>query len=81
MHVCPVAAKTPATSPLAAARRSASGKTICGDLPPSSRVTRLRFPAAARATARPVAVDPVNGHLVHARVRREVRAGLPGQAR
>ena len=63
MQVCPVAANTPAISPLAAAVRSASGKTICGDLPPSSRVTRLRLSAAACATARPVAVDPVNATL------------------
>ena len=31
----------------AARSRSASGKTIAGDLPPSSRDTRFRFPAAA----------------------------------
>ena len=63
MQVCPVAAKTPATSPLAAACRSASAKTTCGDLPPSSNVTGLRFSAAATATLRPVAVDPVNATL------------------
>ena len=37
MHVCPVAAKMPETTPLAAASRSASSKTMFGDLPPSSR--------------------------------------------
>ena len=58
-----MAANTPATSPLAAACRSASGKTICGDLPPSSSVTLLMFSAAAAATALPVAVDPVNATL------------------
>ena len=63
MQVWPVAAKTPAMMPLAAAGRSASSKTICGDLPPSSRVTRLRLSAAACATARPVAVEPVNATL------------------
>ena len=63
MHVWPVAAKTPAMIPLAAAGRSASSKTICGDLPPSSRVTRLTLSAAACATARPVAVEPVNATL------------------
>ena len=63
MQVWPVAAKTPAMMPLAAAGRSASSKTTCGDLPPSSRVTRLRLSAAACATARPVAVDPVNATL------------------
>src|SRR5688572_27715654 len=63
MHVWPVAANTPAMTPLAAAARSASGKTICGDLPPSSSVTLLMFSAAACATARPVAVEPVNATL------------------
>src|SRR5215471_2095096 len=63
MHVCPVAANTPATRPFAAARRSASGNTTWGDLPPSSRVTLLRFSAAACATARPVAVEPVKAIL------------------
>ncbi len=63
MHVWPVAANTPATTPLAAASRSASSNTICGDLPPSSSVTLFRFSAAAWATARPVAVEPVNATL------------------
>jgi hypothetical protein len=63
MQVWPVAAKTPATRPLAAASRSASAKTICGDFPPSSRVTRFRFATAACATLAPVAVDPVNAIL------------------
>ena len=42
MQVWPVAAKIPATTPLAAASRSASAKTMFGDLPPSSSVTRAR---------------------------------------
>src|SRR5215470_4059608 len=63
MQVWPVAANTPATIPLAAAARSASGKTTCGDLPPSSSVTLLMLSAAALATARPVAVEPVNATL------------------
>src|SRR4029079_2489823 len=53
----------PATSPLAAASRSASGNTTCGLLPPSSSVTRCRFLAAACATLRPVADDPVKATL------------------
>jgi hypothetical protein len=64
MHVWPVAANTPAMRPLAAACRSASGNTTCGDLPPSSKVTLLRFSAAAWATERPVAVEPVNATLL-----------------
>jgi hypothetical protein len=81
MHVWPVAAKTPAMIPLAAAGRSASSKTICGDLPPSSRVTRLTLSAAACATARPVAVEPVNADLVHALVPGQRGAELAAGAR
>ena len=33
---------------------------IAGDLPPSSSVTGVKFFAAACATSRPTAVDPVN---------------------
>ena len=43
MQVCPVAANTPATTPLAAASRSASANTTCADLPPSSSVTPVMF--------------------------------------
>ena len=63
MHVCPVAAKTPATTPLAAASRSASGNTTWADLPPSSRVTRARWLVAPSATSIPVLVDPVKATL------------------
>ncbi len=63
MQVCPVAAKMPATTPLAAASRSASSKTMLGDLPPSSSVTRARCSAAPFITALPVAVPPVNATL------------------
>src|SRR5438093_1352682 len=42
-----------------AASRSASAKTMLGDLPPSSRLTRLRFDcAAAVMTSFPVAPSP-----------------------
>ena len=37
----------------------ASSSTTAADLPPSSRKTRLRLPAAAVMTRRPVAVEPV----------------------
>jgi len=33
---------------------------MAGDLPPSSSVTGTRLSLAARMTARPVAVEPVN---------------------
>ena len=38
---------------------STSGRTIAGSLPPSSSVTRLSVPAAARITCLPVSVLPV----------------------
>ena len=63
MHVCPVAANTPAMTPLAAASRSASGNTTCADLPPSSSVTRARWLVAPAATSTPVFVEPVNATL------------------
>ena len=63
MQVCPVAAKMPATTPLAAASRSASAKTMFGDLPPSSRDTRARWSAAPFITALPVSVPPVKATL------------------
>ena len=66
MQVWPVAAKMPATTPLAAASRSASSKTMLGDLPPSSSVTRARCAAAPRITALPVSVAAGERDLVDA---------------
>ena len=63
MQVCPVAANTPASTPLHAASRSASSKTRCADLPPSSSRTPVMFCAAAAATCAPTAVEPVNAIL------------------
>jgi len=63
MQVCPVAANTPATTPLPAASRSASGKTRCADLPPSSSSAPVMFAAAALATSAPTPVEPVNATL------------------
>ena len=40
--------------------RSASGKTMLGDLPPSSSPTGTTFVAAACATSVPTSRDPVN---------------------
>src|ERR1700761_9802865 len=62
-QVWPVAANTPAITPLAAASRSASANTTCADLPPSSRENRVMFSIAALPTRMPVAVDPVNAIL------------------
>ena len=51
------------TTPAIAAARSASGKTMFGDLPPSSTLTRYIESAADRSTNRPVADEPVNDTL------------------
>src|SRR6478609_6692946 len=45
--------------PSAALAMSASGNTITGALPPSSRCTRLRSLAAAPATSMPARTEPV----------------------
>jgi hypothetical protein len=45
--------------PAAVAATSASSNTITGALPPSSRCTRLRSAAAARATSMPARTEPV----------------------
>src|SRR3990172_7724549 len=60
MQVWPVAAKIPDTAPLTASSILASAKTMFGDLPPSSKVTRLKVFAASSLIARPVASEPVN---------------------
>ena len=42
---------------------SASGNTIAGDLPPSSRLTFFKLPVAACTISLPTSVDPVNATL------------------
>ena len=55
---------SPATfTPAAATVGSASSSTIAADLPPSSRLTRLRSWPQRAATWRPAAVEPVNATL------------------
>jgi hypothetical protein len=49
--------------PLIATSMSASGKTIAGDLPPSSSETFFRLPAAAWTINLPTSVDPVKATL------------------
>ena len=63
MQVCPVAAKIPATAPLTALSRFASANTMLGDLPPSSRLTRLMSFAAVEYRCAPVRSEPVNATL------------------
>ncbi len=46
-------------TPWVAASRSASGKTMLGDLPPSSNVSGFSASAEALVMARPVSVEPV----------------------
>ncbi len=48
------------TAQSAALSRSASSNTIMASLPPSSKVTGVRFAAAERITSLPVSVLPVN---------------------
>src|SRR3546814_16129122 len=57
---CPVLLKQCAALAATCFGRSASANTMFGDLPPSSRVTRLTVSAAALVTAVPARVEPVN---------------------
>ena len=60
MQVWPLLSSFAAIRRGTASARSQSALKITGDLPPSSSVTGVRFAAAAKATSRPTAVDPVN---------------------
>src|SRR5438309_31640 len=55
--------KTPKSAPSTAASQSASGKKMLGDLPPSSRVTRLSVSAALFTMIFPTAALPVKAIL------------------
>ena len=59
MQTCPPLKNMALAAPGIAADKSASGKMMTGDFPPSSKVTRFRLPFDASRMARPVAVDPV----------------------
>ena len=56
---------------IAASRSPASLKMMFGDLPPSSRLTFFRFPAAARTMIFPTSVEPVKATLSTSRMRGE----------
>ena len=60
---CPWLKKIAFAAPGIAASRSASAKTMFGDLPPSSSVTFFRLPAAACTISLPTSVEPVNATL------------------
>src|SRR3974390_2640433 len=55
---------TPNRAPSMAASKSASAKKMLGDLPPSSRVTRLTVSAASLTMILPRAADPVKATLL-----------------
>src|SRR3979490_3396727 len=60
MQDCPLL-RNPAFSAMGRAWfKSASSRMMVGDLPPSSRVTRLSVPAASRRMVLPTTVEPVN---------------------
>ena len=60
MQICPVLPNTPNRAPSTTSSRLASGSTIIGFLPPSSRQAPIRFWPARWPTNRPVSVEPVN---------------------
>ena len=63
MQDWPVEEKMPNSTPASATSRSASAKTMVGDLPPSSSETGISFAAAFCARARPTSVPPVKETL------------------
>ena len=78
MQVWPVAAKIPDTAPLTASSMFASAKTIFGDLPPSSRLTRLKLFAASSLIARPVASEPVKAIFFTSEEQRKTAEAMKG---
>ncbi len=62
-QICPVLMKMPFAAAAVAASRSASGKMMTGDLPPSSSVTRFRLAPAAERIDLPTRVEPVKAIL------------------
>ncbi len=58
-QIWPVFSVMPRTIVGIAASRSASAQITCGDLPPSSRCSGVRFLAQAAITSDPVSGDPV----------------------
>ena len=69
----PVAAKMPATCALAALSRSASAKTMNGDLPPSSSEVEARFSAELRTMWRAVVGAAGKGDVGDLRMARSAR--------
>ena len=63
LQIWPEFWNTAIAAPGTAASRSASAKTMLGDLPPSSIDIRFRLPAAARMIFWPTSVEPVKAIL------------------
>ncbi len=62
-QTCPWLNQMASTTPSTTLSRSASSKTMNGDLPPSSSESFLPLPAVATRMSRPTSVDPVNAIL------------------
>ena len=60
MQIWPVLPKAPNSAPCTTSSMRASGSTIIGFLPPSSRQQPIRLRPARSPITRPVAVEPVN---------------------
>ena len=63
MQFCPWRKKQALAAPGITLSKSASGNTTTGFLPPSSRVTRFKFPIDAATIFLPTSVDPVKAIL------------------
>src|ERR1041384_2018800 len=63
VQVWPWLKKMTSAAAAATASGSASGSTMCGDLPPSSSDTFFMLPSAADVISRPTSVEPVNATL------------------
>ena len=81
MQTWPLLRNLPMTAILAPTSGSASGKTMNGAWPPSSRLRRFTWSAAPRISCLPTSVEPVKLILRHDRVLEELVGDLLGRAR
>ncbi len=75
-HPWPASSAVPKQALVAAVSRSASGNTMLGDLPPSSRARGVRLPAADRHQGAGGGAAPGEADLVHPGVTGQSRSGL-----
>ena len=80
MHTWPLLRNLPVTAIFAPTSGSASGKTINGAWPPSSRLTRFIWSAQPRISCLPTSVEPVKLILRTDGVLQELVADLLGRA-